>query len=225
MIEFLLSLFTEKKCFGCRQPGHFFCPKCNFDLELYKPYCYVCKKYSENFIVHKDCQSHFPLHQVIVLTRYRNTGIKKLLRHGKFYNKYKWYQDIIPTHKDFFDTFITQNNSLLVPVPMHFLRRWKRWYNQSEKIAQNLSKFCEIPVNNKFLKRIRSTKQQSHLTQSERIHNLDNAFKLWEQWIDKNTIIYLVDDVVSTGSTIWEIGRYLQKNWYKNIRAVVLASD
>lgn len=225
MIEFILSLFTEKKCFSCQKLWHFFCPKCNDELQEYNDYCYVCKKYSEDFIVHKDCQKHFFLEQVIVLTRYRNKWVKKLLRHAKYYNKYKSYIDIIVSHKDFFNSYIIKENAILIPVPMHYFRRWKRWYNQSDIIAQNLWKVCHIPVNSNFLKRVRSTKQQSHLSQSERIHNLDNAFRLWNQSLDKNTTIYLVDDVVSTGSTLHSVAKYLHKKWHKNVRAVVLASD
>lgn len=225
LLDFIISLFTEKKCFNCQQLWHFFCPKCNMDLVEYSPYCYVCKKYSKDFSVHKACQEYFLIDQVIVLTRYRNKGIKKLLRHAKYYNKYRAYEDIIVSHTDFFNNFITHDTALLVPVPMHYLRKWKRWYNQSEIIAQKLWNISKVPVNNRFIKRVRSTKQQSHLSQSERIHNLDNAFQLWKEKIDSNTTIYLVDDVVSTGSTLNEIAKFLQSKWYKNIRAIVLASD
>lgn len=225
MIEFILSLFTEKKCLGCQQPWHFFCPNCSKEVVEYEPYCYICKKYSQDFLVHKDCREHFHLEQVIVLTRYRNHGVKKLLRHAKYYNKYGWYKDLIVSHRNFFVDFLETEKSVLIPVPMHYIRRWKRWYNQSDIIAQNLWKVCQIPVNNNFLKRVRITKQQSHLSQSERMHNLDNAFALWSNIIDNNTVIYLVDDVVSTGSTLNTIAWYLQENWFKNIRAIVLASD
>lgn len=225
MIKFLLSLFTEKKCFSCQQLWHFFCLKCSRELQEYKPYCYVCKKHTEDFIVHKECQKYFSLKQVIVFTRYRNTGIKRLLRHAKYYNKYLAYSDIIRNHKSFFYKFIEKQDSIFVPVPMHYLRKWKRWYNHSEIIAKEIWDMCQIPVNNNFIRRIRSTKQQSHLSRSERIHNLDNAFKLQKAVEDRNIIIYLVDDVVSTGSTLQSIAEYLEKSWYKDIRAVVLASD
>jgi predicted amidophosphoribosyltransferase len=78
----------------------------------------------------------------------------------------------------FFNKYIETENTVLVPVPMHFLRRWKRGYNQSEKIAQNLSKVCGISVDTTLIKRSKYTKQQSHLSQSQRAHNLDNAFQL-----------------------------------------------
>jgi len=215
-IETISNLFIEKKCFGCEQPWHFFCPKCSGDIDTYKPYCYVCKKRSSNFFVHNECQKYLGLNQVIVLTRYRKAWVKKLLRHAKFYGKYLAYSDMIEYHRSFFETYIDTRGSLLVPVPMHFMRKWKRWYNQSEKIARGLSKVLNIPVENRCIKRIRYTSQQSHLWASERQNNLRWAFWLWGSSVRKNRTI---------GSTLWEIANFLKDNWYSDIRAIVLASD
>lgn len=225
ILSSISSLFIEKKCFWCQKSGHFFCPYCNENIELYSPYCYVCKKLSHDFFVHKECQAHFPIEQVIVLTRYRNLGIKKLLRHAKFYNKYTAYEDVIIQNRDFFHTYVKKENSILIPVPMHFLRKWKRWYNQSEKIAKILGKDLDIHVENNFIKRKKYTKQQSHLSQSQRVKNLSWVFTLANPSLDKNTVIYLIDDVISTGSTVLEIAILLHKNGYKHVRVICLASD
>jgi len=160
-----------------------------------------------------------------VLTRYRYAWIKKLLRHAKFYNAYPSYEDIIVPYQDFFMSYIQQKNSILLPVPMHFLRKWKRWYNQTDIISNYLSETVKLPVEKRFLKRNKYTPQQSHLSASNRVHNLDNAFTFWTTQLDTSVTIYLVDDVISTGSTLNEIAIFLRKNWYKDVRAIVLASD
>lgn len=225
MFHTIISLFSQEKCFGCAQPGYFFCPSCYKKLHIYSPYCYVCKKTSPNFSVHEDCQKLFPLNQVIVLTRYRQSSIKKLLRHAKYYNKFSSYCDVIKPSQEFFWKYIQLENSYLIPVPMHFLRRWKRWYNQSEKIAQTLSKISGIPVNNKLVKRSKYTPQQSHLSAKERSQNLVWAFKIHNSNIDKKSTIYLIDDIISTGSTIAEIALLLKKEGFTDVRAICLASD
>ena len=225
MFEFLISLFIQKKCFSCQKLWHFFCPKCSGEIREYKPYCYICKKYSDNFFVHNNCHAWFWLTQVIVLTRYRNKWIKKLLRHAKYYNKYSAYEDLICWHEKFFENYIERENSILVPVPMHFLRKWKRWYNQSDVIAQIMSKICKIPVNKTIITRSKYTKQQSHLSQIQRMHNLENAFAAPKTKLDRETVIYLVDDVVSTGSTIATVAACLKEQWFKDVRAIILASD
>lgn len=225
IISYISNLFWENKCFWCQKSGHFFCLQCNAGIEIYKPYCYVCKKYSHDFSVHKECQTHFPIDQVIVLTRYRNPSVKKLLRHAKYYNKYKAYNHIISQNLDFFRKYVDTKNSVFIPVPMHFLRIWKRGYNQSERIAQNLWNICQIPVENSFLKKIKHTKQQSHLSKIDRAKNLSWVFSLRNNIVDKNSTIYLIDDIISTGSTVLEIANLLHKNGYKNIRVIGLASD
>lgn len=218
-------IFSEKRCLGCQKPWHFFCHECNNNIKKYTPYCYVCKHESEDFYVHKTCEKHFPIKQVIVLTRYRQNSIKRLLKHAKYYGKYQVYSDIILKNKAFFDSYRLGEKSLLVPVPMHYLRKWKRWYNQSQKIAAQLSYILDIPVNNRLLYKKKYTKNQSHLSQRLRQKNLQDSFWVRKNSIPKNTTIYLIDDVISTGSTLLEITKLLQKQWFKDIRAIVLASD
>jgi ComF family protein len=226
IISYITSFFLENTCFWCQKSGHFFCPQCQHDLDVYPPYCYVCKKQSSNFSVHKACQAYFPLGQVIVLTRYRNKAIKKLLRHAKYYGRYAAYDDLISANTDFFSKQISWENSVLIPIPMHFLRKWKRGYNQSERIAHILWKVCKIPVENNFIRRSKYTKQQSHLSSAGRAHNLSEAFSLM-RWniVNKNSTIYLIDDVISTGSTVLEVASVLRKNGYKKVSVVCLASD
>lgn len=225
ILKFLSSLFIEKKCYWCQQSGHFFCRKCRGSITIYNPYCYVCKETSIDFFVHDNCNKNTLLSQIIVLTRYRQKWIKKLLRHAKYYWKYDVYKDLIIPNTDFFNKYIKNKNSVFIPVPMHFLRKWKRWYNQSQIIAEILWRECHIPVKNNFLKRSRHTKQQSHLSSLERTKNLSWAFALNKIIDDKKTTIYLIDDVVSTWSTLHEIATLFHENWYKDIRAIALASD
>lgn len=225
IFKYISSLFSVKKCFACNDVWHFFCPKCNIRNKLYSPFCYICKQKSDNFTVHKICQKWFWMNQVVVLTRYRQVWIKKLLRHAKYYGKYQAYEDIIIPNISFFKEHVTPKDSVLIPVPMNIFRRWKRWYNQSQVIADLISQKLDISVNNKLVTRIKHTKQQSKLDRKERLHNLQGAFKIHTSELSKNTTIYLVDDVISSGTTLQEIANLLRDNGYKDIRAIVLASN
>jgi len=227
IFSYMSSFISHKQCFWCKNQEHFFCPKCSDVLEIYKPYCYVCKKLSEEFYTHEKCKKHFPLHQVVVLTRYRQKAIKRLLRHAKYYSKYPAYSDILTFQKDFFQEYVKQGGSVIVPVPMHFLRKWKRGYNHTEKISQILWDMLDIPVYNNILKKKRYSKQQSHLSLLDRQRNLKNSYMCTKKIskIPKNSTIYLIDDIISTGSTLTEIVKTLQKEWFTDIRAIVLASD
>ena len=225
ILSYITSLFWEKKCYGCGQLWHFFCPNCSQNMYIYRPYCYVCKKPSDNFTTHEKCKLELGLKQIIVLTRYRQNGVKKVLRHAKYYWKYTAYEGVVLQHKTFFQEYVSFKNSVLMPIPMHLLRKWKRGYNQSEKIAQLLSSILDIPVNNKTIYKKKYTKNQSHLSLSQRKNNLQSSFWVRKNTINRNTTVYLIDDVISTGSTILEAAKELQKKWFQDVRAIVLASD
>ncbi len=222
----IINLFCANACFDCWQVGSFFCPKCVKHITSYTPYCYVCKKPSLDFSTHHTCQSSFPLESVIVLTRYKHTPLSRAIKHAKYYGKYAIFTDILREKRQFFIDTIDTHNAVFIPIPLHFFRRWKRGYNQSEKIAKNLSKFLNIPLNTKLLTRKKYTKHQSHLTLDKRYKNITGAFRVHDtHTLSKDTHIYLVDDVISTGATICEAAKALQQSGYKNISAVCIASD
>ena len=223
----LLSLLSWAKCYNCGQSWYYFCPHCLSKLEIYEGFDYVTKKPSKLFYSHEIHQDNFPLKQVIVLTHYHQKWIKTLLRHAKFYWKHQAYKDIILPFWAFFNEHIESTGAFLLPVPLHFLRRWKRGFNQSLKIADILSRVVDIAVDNKILYRRKYTKHQSQLSKSERQTMLLSAFYVSKNisHIPKDTILYLVDDVVSSGSTLIECAKTLKSSWFTDIRAIVLASD
>lgn len=89
---------------------------------------------------------------------------------------------------------------LIVPVPLHRSKLKLRGYNQSEEFANGLACTLNIPVNN-ALKRIKATTTQTSKSKLERWKNVDQIFEV----IDKEVVgkhILLVDDVITTGSTL-----------------------
>lgn len=90
---------------------------------------------------------------------------------------------------------------MIVPVPLHWRRYWQRSYNQSELLAKMLSRHLNIPCR-KPLKRIRQTISQATLTREERLKNLKNAFAVPHKEQVTGAKILLIDDVLTTGSTL-----------------------
>ena len=95
----------------------------------------------------------------------------------------------------------------LIPVPMHWRRRWRRGYNQAELITERLSRELALPVLRRTVVRHRATAAQQSLSARERRRNLRNAFTLKAPVTDLK--LALVDDVVTTGSTTETISRLL----------------
>ncbi|HEY3401990.1 MAG TPA: phosphoribosyltransferase family protein [Ohtaekwangia sp.] len=90
----------------------------------------------------------------------------------------------------------------IVPVPLHPARQRKRGYNQSTKIAQGLSEKLLIPVYDNALKREIMTDTQTKKSKLSRWINVKEIFSLTPQNQLKNKRVLLVDDVVTTGSTL-----------------------
>ena len=93
----------------------------------------------------------------------------------------------------------------VVPVPLHWLRRWKRGYNQAEVIASGVAERLGIPMRPDILRRIRRTRTQTRLSIAEKRANVSGAFAIPAKPPAEPTPfrhILLVDDVFTTGSTL-----------------------
>ena len=101
-----------------------------------------------------------------------------------------------------------------VPVPLHKSKLRERTYNQSDYICRGISKELNIKPLEKCLARTRYTKTQTKLSITEREENVRGAFALNPKYGDliKGKNIILVDDVITTGSTILECARVLKEN-------------
>ena len=105
---------------------------------------------------------------------------------------------------------------IIVPVPLHPTRQRERGYNQALEIARLLGKQLNIAVDKKCIQRIRATQPQSDLDAHDRSRNVRGAFVLRDALPYQH--IALVDDVLTTGSTVNEIARLIKKN--ANVKTV-----
>jgi ComF family protein len=108
---------------------------------------------------------------------------------------------------------------LIIPVPIHHLKKAERGYNQSDYIAKGLSSSLNIPYSTKSIKRTRFTESQTKLNMNERAVNVANAFKVKGIGRIKGKNILIVDDIITTGATIQECGRALVNGGAKTVYA------
>jgi ComF family protein len=115
---------------------------------------------------------------------------------------------------------------LIVPVPLHWRRRWTRGFNQAEIIGDELSRTLGIPLRADLLTRSRSTPPQQSLSARQRRRNLRAAFALRGPRHGQDLAgldIALVDDVVTTGATAAEIARLLLTAGARSVQVWCLA--
>ena len=110
----------------------------------------------------------------------------------------------------------------VVPVPLHPLRRREREFNQAEVLSRELARqnelaFCEA------LERLRYTVTQTHFDRRRRMQNLRDAFGLRRNAPVQGKDLLLVDDVLTTGSTLDECARVLLAAGARSVRALTVA--
>lgn len=109
---------------------------------------------------------------------------------------------------------------IVVPVPMHWLKRWQRGYNQTQLLAQQFPQ----PVW-PALKKVRSTHSQAGLNRQQRQHNLTGSFQV-VPWLQAELIgkrVLLIDDVYSTGATTEACTTQLLRAGVASVQIAVVA--
>jgi ComF family protein len=102
-----------------------------------------------------------------------------------------------------------QKGSLIVPVPLHPLKKREREFNQASVLAVRLSRATAIPANEKLMVRVKPTETQTHLKREERAANMRGAFAIRNGVKLNGERIILVDDVFTTGATTNDCARAL----------------
>ena len=97
---------------------------------------------------------------------------------------------------------IYEDIDVIIPVPLHPLKRWKRGYNQAEIIALAIGNVIRKPVDCSTLVRRRYTVSQTRKSASQREKNVAGAFRIKSHSLLKGRHILLVDDVLTTGATL-----------------------
>jgi ComF family protein len=115
-----------------------------------------------------------------------------------------------------------QRFDVLVPMPLHWMRRWHRGFNQSELLARALSRRTGIPVSN-AMRRRRSTPPQAGLTNAERRTNVAGAFAVRSRKAVEGKHVLLIDDVLTTGATASACASVLKRAGAKRVSVLTLA--
>lgn len=90
----------------------------------------------------------------------------------------------------------------IIPVPLHRARLRERGYNQALEIARPVARALGVPLDFRSLVRVRATAPQTGMTVKARRKNLRGAFEVRNETAVRNRRVALVDDVMTTGSTV-----------------------
>lgn len=228
LFNLLLDIFFPIKCVNCKKDGGWLCPDCleksNFLKVIKCPYC-KCPIF-EGY-VHQKCHKklgperiiacvpyYFPWREVVHTLKFKKYGLGTLPLIEELLTIWRGEKEIeIP--KDF----------LIIPVPLHWQRRFFRQYNQAEEIAKVMAKVFELSLSPASMNRFSDTIPQSTLLREDRKRNIKGAFIVKEK--DKEFIkgksFLLVDDVFTSGATLLEACSVLKKAGAKSVWLFALA--
>ena len=203
-----------KICHGCatipRRIANPRCMKCGKHIENPNDkYCRDCERKPGAFVRGVSAFEYDSVHDSIF--RFKNAGRPEYA---------DYYADRIVAYEG--DNIRDFEADALIPIPLHPSKLKKRGYNQSELIADELSKRLGIPVEKGILVRTRKTKEQKKLTDSERQKNIVGAFHIAQNGVKLLNVV-LVDDVYTTGSTIDEAARTLLASGVQKVYFVTVA--
>jgi competence protein ComFC len=115
-----------------------------------------------------------------------------------------------------------QEFDVIVPMPLHWRKRWQRGFNQSALLALEIGRRSNVPVKN-ALRRIRPTATQAGLTNAKRRLNVSGAFRARKSPVLNGKRVLLVDDVMTTGATAASCARALKIAGAKRVALLTLA--
>jgi ComF family protein len=110
----------------------------------------------------------------------------------------------------------------IVPVPLHWWRRWRRGYNQAEALAQGLARRLNFPVH-RPLRRLVATERLAHKGRTARAEIMHGAFHARPNRRLVGRTVLLIDDVLTTGATCGDAARALKKAGAARVVVVVIA--
>jgi len=143
--------------------------------------------------------------------------MKKL---GYFLGLYMMREHLSTEKIELFDDY-----HIIAPVPLFHSKYRERGYNQSQYISNGINEILKKNYVDDLIIRVKNTKTQTHLNIKEREENIKNAFEFNLKYVSqfKNTNVIIIDDVVTTGTTLNEIIKLLRKNSVKKIMCLSLA--
>lgn len=210
--------FTCLLCGTLSDRNQDLCQSCYQDLPLAKHSCLKCAIPISTIGICGQClQKTPPLDKTYALFLYQNP-ITKLILELKFNQAIVNARVLGELLTEKIQTTWYKINPLpdvIIPIPLHASRLKERGFNQALEIARPIAKALKLPLSIHSCIRVKPTAAQATLHAAERQQNMKHAFSIKEDF--SNQHIAVIDDVITTGSTINEFCAALKQNGAKSI--------
>ncbi len=227
--EKCLEILGPKKCVSCGKYGDFLCFNCSKQIEFIKtPTCAGCGAITKKSVICPKCKSKKSnyLDGLIVCTRYMRGPIKSLI----YSLKYEGFLEISEILSQIiFERIKAEKmleSTLLAYVPLHKRKEKVRGFNQSLLIAENLAKDLNTSCHH-LLIRVKHDQAQAKKNRRLRLSSIKDCFVVSKTGAKKihGQVVYIIDDVSTTGATLNECARMLKLSGAKKVIGLVVAKN
>jgi len=228
----IASLLYPPACTICSASvaaSEYLCAECDAKItRIVPPFCAKCSEPFAGAIsgafTCANC-AHRALHFDAAVAAYRSRGIVRRVildfKYGRqIYLRHSVARWLIAAFDD--DRLRGRRFNIIIPVPLHPARERQRGFNQAGLLAELLSVHLSIETK-PVLERVRYTTTQTAFDRVERMENLHGAFRLRKKADVRDLHVLLIDDVLTTGSTLSECARVLKKAGALSVHAATAA--
>ena len=218
LINELMQLAFPCRCIlcgvDCRETNSSLCQACLLDLPVLKNVCVRCSIHlpaslNSNLVCGRCLKSPPSFDQVTAVFHYRHL-IKHFVQQAKFNEQLPYLNLIGQLLVEQLKLSLTDKPDMLIPVPLHRSRYLDRGFNQSREMAALIARELQIPLNETLVRRKKNSQAQVGLTAKERQKNVRGIFACDAPLNDQH--IAIIDDVMTSGSTVNELARILKKS-------------
>lgn len=232
----MADLFMPRLCLGCGRPlgarERHLCIYCMADLPLTYNWMRTHNPMADRFneriqegLERGNLLRHEPYAYAAALFTYSSdSGYKEIPQALKYDGNIpagRYFASLLGEKLSQSEHFLDVD--LVIPVPLHLLRRFRRGYNQAEIIAREVSTRLGASESPSALKRVRYTKTQTKVLVQEKAGNVSGAFRAKPIAFQNKEHILIVDDVFTTGSTLYECYKAVREHFDGRISVATLA--
>lgn len=225
MKQYINDVLFPVFCLGCQREGEWVCRDCLIQIPpLTQTSCFSCDiSVSENACCDM-CRKERCVDVYWSLYSHQTSIISDLVEQLKYHGASDMVRAVLSLcEQNRYVQSLIGGIDVIIPVPLHPARFRERGFNQSQYIAESIGSVLRVPVLSLVLVRSRQTKQQARLSLEERRENVVDAFvcNSPEDVVGKRVL--LVDDVLTTGSTVDACARVLVDAGAHSVRVLTLA--
>lgn len=225
--NYIFDCVFPKQCVGCLSEGTVLCTSCRALLVYARQdVCIRCEKKSPFGLICSTCEEKTSLSLCIFLFSYSNPLVRRIVHECK----YRYIEEL----GEIMGLFIIErikslglisptDQPIVIPIPLHRKRFLERGFNQAEHIARAYCLQSESFLRTDILFRALHRPPQALLTKKERLENTKGVFEVHHGDELKDKQVILIDDVCTSGATLFEAAAMLAPYHPKSIRAYTFA--